>query len=418
MVKSFHLSERITNNILKAEKSNFISENKLTHEYSREGKSFHQFVSDCVNQGVISRMDVENFLFESLFYGYQREVYIYQVASCNENCMKPEIFLNILQDKYEYIDDCAYSNIANMAADDEKLVAVKTIYTNDLQRIAKIQLIFKTEVSILRKGGIVKTLSYIPVDWDVNSQILSIKFSPKRHVFDKEKQPERLKIHFIDQLKEMFNIQFIPFGNIHKEALCEMSKSLYRQIYEKMVCSKPQNLDSYVEEISDGLKKVLGVEALELKATGNNIFNIKDNIQKFTENILISDILLGAKEGATLEGVEGVVTYLKFSDGKKISARLKGRECREPIFGSESYMALRSAIENARRVNRLEVVWLGKFDRLRITYEAAETECLTVHFYKNLKEEEYKYGLQMFRKFERYGNGKLIKAVEMESQAQ
>lgn len=187
MVKNFHLSERITNNILKAEKSNFISENKLTHEYSREGKSFHQFVSDCVNQGVISRMDVENFLFESLFYGYQREVYIYQVASCNENCMKPEIFLNILQDKYEYIDDCAYSNIANMAADDEKLVAVKTIYTNDLQRIAKIQLIFKTEVSILRKGGIVKTLSYIPVDWDVNSQILSIKFSPKRHVFDSKR---------------------------------------------------------------------------------------------------------------------------------------------------------------------------------------------------------------------------------------
>ena len=119
-------------------------------------------------------------------------------------------------------------------------------------------------------------------------------------MFDKEKQPERLKIHFIDQLKEMFNIQFIPFGNIHKEALCEMSKSLNRQIYEKMVCLKPQNLDSYVEEISDGLKKVLGVEALELKVTGNNIFNIKDNIQKFSENILISDILLGAKEGATL----------------------------------------------------------------------------------------------------------------------
>lgn len=58
----------------------------------------------------------------------------------------------------------------------------------------------------------------------------------------------------------MFNIQFIPFGNIHKEALCEMSRALYRQIYEKMVCSKPQNLDSYVEEISYGLKKVLGAK--------------------------------------------------------------------------------------------------------------------------------------------------------------
>lgn len=30
------------------------------------------------------------------------------------------------------------------------------------------------------------------------------------------------------------------------------------------------------------------------------------------------------------------------------------RECREPIFGSESYMALRFAIESARCVNRLE----------------------------------------------------------------
>lgn len=40
MVKNFHLSERITNNILKAEKSDFISENKLTHEYSREGNIF------------------------------------------------------------------------------------------------------------------------------------------------------------------------------------------------------------------------------------------------------------------------------------------------------------------------------------------------------------------------------------------
>ena len=46
--------------------------------------------------------------------------------------------------RLNYIDDCAYSNIANMAADDEKLVAVKTIYTNDLQRIAKIQLILFT----------------------------------------------------------------------------------------------------------------------------------------------------------------------------------------------------------------------------------------------------------------------------------
>lgn len=45
-----------------------------------------------------------------------------------------------------------------------------------------------------------------------------------------------------------------------------------------------------------------------------------------------------------------------------------------------------------------------------------QPERLKIHFIDQLK--EYKYGLQMFRKFERYGNGKFIKAVEMESQAQ
>ena len=159
------------------------------------------------------------------------------------------------------------------------------------------------------------------------------------------------------------------------------------------------------------------IEALELKATMNNIFNIEDNLKKNIENIMMADVMYEMKNGS-YEGIQGVVTYLKFKDGKHISARLKGENCCDPIFDSETYMALRSAIENAQQIQRLAVVWLEEFDKLRVTYDATDDECLNIHFYKNLSSEEFEYALQEYREYEKGIKNKDDSLFEMESQAQ
>ena len=414
----FELSEQITNNILKEEQNAFIIEHNLSVDYSHSGKSFNFFVQECIQDGRLKKYELDEFLFESLFYGYQRETYIYKIGNYQHKSLKTEPFLEAIQREYAYVNDCMFNEITSRASYEEELVAIKVSYSKDLKRIVKVRLIFKRGISVITKGGVVKTLSYIPIEWDVAKGSVVIKISPKRRLYDKSLKPEYLNKHFFEILKGLFDLVKIPYGNIHKEAICEMSKELYNQIYQKMVITKPIGLDEFVEDIANSLKEKLGIEALELKATINNIFNVKDSLQKQVENILISDILLDVEQGASLEGIEGVVTYLKFSDGKKISARLKGKECRDPIFDSESYMALRSAIENARQTSRLGIVWLKQFDRLRIWYDATDAECLNIHFYKNLKKEEFEYGLQMYEKFERRRDERSIKPLKLEARAQ
>lgn len=218
-------------------------------------------------------------------------------------------------------------------------------------------------------------------------------------------------------MKDMFEIKIQSFESIHKETICEMSRDLYMQIYNKMVSKKPAGIDAYVKEISSGLNNILKIEALELKATMNNIFNIEDNLKKNIENIMMADVMYEMKNGS-YEGIQGVVTYLKFKDGKHISARLKGENCCDPIFDSETYMALRSAIENAQQIQRLAVVWLEEFDKLRVTYDATDDECLNIHFYKNLSSEEFEYALQEYREYEKGIKNKDDSLFEMESQAQ
>lgn len=402
MESKFVLSELITNNILKENQDNFIRQNNLLSEYTRSGKKFNYFVQDCINEGKIDRTSLDDFLFEGLFYGYQRETYIYKVDSYDKTNTEANNFLNCIKRLYGYVNSNMFNIIAHTIGDleEKELVAMKVVYNRTVTQISKVQIIFGKNVSIIKNGTSETTISYIPIEWDVVGRTVIVKVAPKRRLLDKTLKPENLNRIYARRMQELFGIEFMLFDNLHKEAICRMSKDLYEQIYNKMVVSKPQGIDVFVAKMAEELKEKLQIEALELKSTINNIFNIKDSLQKQVENILISDILLDVEQGGNLEGIEGVVTYLKFSDGKKISARLKGKQCRDPIFDSESYMALRSAIENAHRTSRLGVVWLEKFDRLRVTYDATDIECLNIHFYRNLSKEEFEYGLQMYWKYE------------------
>ena len=412
------LSHEITRNILKQDQNRFLTEQHLMADYSRSGKDFNYFVNECLDKGDLKVYDVDQFLLECLFYGYHRETYIYNVSKQKGSKTNADNILEIIRGKYSYVSDLKFNELMKRVSHREELVVVDAVFGQDLKCVSKLKFIFKKGIQVITKQGDVEMLSYIPIEWDLINGTIIVKIAPRRRLVDKNMRPECLNKYFVEVLRKMFDFDIFPFGNTHKQAICDMSKALYAQVYQKMVVEKPQGLDDLVDEMAEKLRKNLGVEALELKQTVNNIFNISDNLHKQVENILISDIILGFEQGADLEGVEGVVTYLKFNDGKLISARLKGKDCHEPIFDSEAYMALRSAIENMHEVSKLVVIWLDKFDRLRVSYDATDCECLNIHFYKDLSKEEFEYGLQMYKKYEYGGAGKGFKVFELEVQTQ
>ena len=416
---SIVVSSKITDNIRVDKQNDFLKRQNLLMEYTKSGIDFNYFVQNMLNEKKLSVKHVQDFFFEDLFYGYQRDTYVYNVCDFEKQYVTENKFLKRVQQYYSYVDNNRYNNIINIIGDieEKQLVAMRVFYGYDVKSIIKVKMIFGKKNPVYKKGGVKDTISYIPVEWDIVKQQIVIKVAPKRRPVDSECKPEYLNKFFLKKMKDMFEIKIQSFESIHKETICEMSRDLYMQIYNKMVSKKPAGIDAYVKEISSGLNNILKIEALELKATMNNIFNIEDNLKKNIENIMMADVMYEMKNGS-YEGIQGVVTYLKFKDGKHIRARLKGENCCDPIFDSETYMALRSAIENAQQIQRLAVVWLEEFDKLRVTYDATDDECLNIHFYKNLSSEEFEYALQEYREYEKGIKNKDDSLFEMESQAQ
>nr|WP_294493262.1 hypothetical protein [uncultured Anaerosporobacter sp.] len=397
------LSKLITDNIIKADKKAFIQEQGLWSQFNRSpDHDYRAFFQDCINEGTITREDFSNFLFEHIFWGQERECFIYKIYRINYDISTRGNLLSIVKENYINIESLHYNRImyANEDFELNDLVALNVKY-NIKNELLRIRMVFAQTVNVILNKIAKKTISYITVEIDMNSKKMYIKVAPKTGVIDKDKMPDKLNAMYYAKISKMFDVSTNPYNNIHKETICNISKDLYNQVYEEMVTTKPKELDDYIKASSSGLIKLMNISNMEFKIAANNVFNVNDSLTKIVENILISDILYGIKEGEDLHNVDGVVTYLKFSDGKNISARLKGKNCRDPIFDSEAFMSLRSAIDNSQRIIRLEVMWLQNIERLRVTYDSSNLEFLNIHFYRNLTEQEFYYGLEKYEQYER-----------------
>lgn len=415
---TYLLSELISENILKYDQNSFIQEQGLWKDYnSMPNKKFSLFIQESIMKGNISRSDFSNFLFDKLFFGQQRETYMFNLYKFTDELKDENKLLKRIQKEYSYITDLNYNKLMYKSDEFERqdLIAIKIIHQRKINAISKVRLIFGQNVKISKNKMPRKTISYIAIEVDIINKRLYIKVAPKHNIISKNQKPDKISYDYYKLVAKMFEIIIIPFNNTHKEITCRMSKDLYHQVYNQMVTNKPKELPKFIEDTSNHLIEILNIQNLDYKKIDNNIFNIKDNYNKMIENILISDILYSIKEGSDLYNVDGFVTYLKFNDGKNISARLKGQDCRDPIFDSESFMALRSAIENSKRINRLEINWFDKYDGLRVTYDSNSLEFLNIHFYSNITEEKFYYGLEKYIEYERKNKHPIIRLSAMEA---
>lgn len=78
---SIVVSSKITDNIRVDKQNDFLKRQNLLMEYTKSGIDFNYFVQNMLNEKKLSVKHVQDFFFEDLFYGYQRDTYVYNV--CN-----------------------------------------------------------------------------------------------------------------------------------------------------------------------------------------------------------------------------------------------------------------------------------------------------------------------------------------------
>ena len=401
---AYILKKSITKNITQESKIKFLRQRKLLKKFESEDISFEDFIVRLLNNKELSIFEFNEYLFDELFFGQQRSTFIYKLYSYKQDILDVEKLIKILNrvygvtDEYELRITDVYSNKENVKSED--FAGCKIIKSINGNKVKKIKLLYYKKVEVELKNGTSPENSYVPIEIDLESNLLIVKVNPKAKVITEGANPEELVAKFVKKVEKLFELDFEGFNHIHKETMYKICHELYGQVYNKMVFSKPKGIDEVVKNVANILNKALNIENLELKKQTNNIFNMNDNISKIVEHLLISDILFSTSDSEIIDGIDGFVTYLRFNDGNNVSARLKGENCIDPIFDSETFMALRAPIDNAKKIAILKVVWFKDGKNLRISYDTSNYLCLNIHFYKNLTEEDFNYGLNKYWEYE------------------
>lgn len=347
---------------------------------------------------------LNEYLFEELFYGQQKDVYIHKIYSFNDDIRCKEKLDAIINKYYNRDSNFNYISTTLLSNEEPKLelVACKRVANAQTNEINKIKMIFAYLIKRYdNKGNLIEEHSYIPIEVDLMKEIVICKVASKTSLYKDNYKPEYLYNKYMDIVINMFELEFNSYNTQHKIALYNMSDELYKQIYNKIISSKSAELNKVIERFTKDVEKQININDLNIKAKENNVFDIKGSINRYFDQLLITDILSSKNiKNSDMEEIDGIVTYLRFSDGTNVSAKVKGENYRASIYTSETYMALRDPIENSNKVSEIKVIWIENDRNLRVRYNTNSCEYLYMHFYKDFKAKDFEYGYKKYKKYE------------------
>lgn len=405
----FIFSKAISNNVHKGAFAKYLG-NKAYSTYTNSGLGIDEFITQMVQNGEIDKQELNEFLFYELFYGMHKHTYIRKIDQFLIDLTNEKNIEMILNNNYG-IQDSNYNSICHTTfkiSDIKKdgVAAVKII-KDEQERILKIRLIYVEYIQKKYKSGNSYENSYIPIEINLEKNIVITKVAPKTKLVDPTKEPDELEKWSTDQCLRHFGIKKLTFGHGHKEILYNISQKLTDEVISKMSAERMQKISQVVESSAKEILKNIEIANIELRLKENNIFNLNEQMFKLVEHIVIADILYKAK--IEKSGLEGIISYIKFRDCGFVNATIKAQKRRDSLFGSDAYFGLRNSINNSKELEKLRAVWYNNLNELLILYDASDINVLFIKFYEKLTEGDFYYGLEKYETFERPADGNVQK---------
>lgn len=398
----FILSGLITRNITKSSLKLFVK--GLGIDDYKESSNLNEYISYLINNKRLSESKLNNYLFNELFYGQQKDVYIEKIFKYNSDISSKTKLDKIISTKYN--GNSSFNRIATTVLSNEEekleLVACDTTCNRENGEVNNIKMIFAYKIQKYNNDKVlINEHSYVPIEVNLEEGIMVSKVAPKTNIIKDAHKPEYLYDKYSNIVKKIFGIDSEPYNDKHKKVLYSMSDGLYRQVYEKITSNRSGDLEDIIKKFSEQVHKELKISNLKKKIKKNNIYDIEESINKYFDKLMITDLLSNREiKSKDINDIEGVVTYLRFSDGTNVSAKVKGENYKASIYTSETYLALRDPIKNANKVSELNVVWILKNKDLRVKYNTNSFGYLFLHFYRDYRKEDFDYGYKKYKKYE------------------
>lgn len=401
--KHYVFSEKISKNLVKGKWSKFLGKYKINTEYKRSEfyskKDIVGFINKKITDGIIKLEDINDFLPRQLSFGKHKSVFVYNFdKEFNNN--EISVF-NALKDKYK-IDSLEYNELARTIYYDsdgeEQDIAYCKIINKNNDKIIKLRLIMVKKVRYTVKNKITGKpenkfeQSYFPIDIDFENRQFIIKAMVKDYINITEYKYNNVVKSIAEEVTKILRINITLCKNTNQELLYKMSKKLLDDVIKEKGKAGLNELNSDILQLAgETQKKISSKLNIDINNKALSIENITYEITSVIENIILPLILIDTKT------IEGLISYIKFRDKTAVNAVLRSQRRKDTLLDSNSYLNLRKSLNESKYVEKIRVFW--NESNISLYYDARDEQCIEMHFYKELFEEDLNNELNRFNKF-------------------
>lgn len=405
-----NVSPAITNNIDSRRLKKFLIKKNCIQTEEEQGMEEQIWISNLINNKKIDIQDLNNFLFDEIFYGMHRLINIYKIKSLRKVKFLRDWMNNLFNEYNIYKLD--YNNIVERSGkgtDDEKILAVKVEY-NENNELVNLRIIFEKSITLKGTNGNLTAYSYIPVEINFDEKLLIVKARYRHNISNEFDKPKALMKSIYEEIVSSMNIEIIPFMQKHREALYNMSKGLVEELFKKIPAFK--DILQTDEKINDFIGEIIEVLSLDNinselyqrdKNANTTIVDFRNELTKLIQQFILSDYFFNRDEDNIWHiGITAIITCIRFNDTKNATARLNGENRTKHIFNSKSFMGLRNSIDSVKVVESLDIAYRKNSETMHVKYDARDEECLSVLFksYKPYESIDFYKMWEMYTEYE------------------
>ncbi|MDU7157017.1 MAG: hypothetical protein E6323_04875 [Clostridium perfringens] len=374
------VNKSLVNNIDEANLKRFLLE-KIENQSEYDGMDLDVMASNIIDNGELSVDELNEYLFNELFYGMHRNINVYKIKSSRKAKYVKDWINGILKD-YN-IESINYNKLIQTytTGKQEKISAIKMQY-DEKNIVQNIKIIFIREIKLSISGNIVTAYSYIPVEVDFERKIIIIKGRSRNKVVDETDKCKHIMEEIFSKITLGMQISIEPFEERNEVALYNMSKCLLEELLSKVKAFSSIGLIS--ESTEEYMKKILNIlplENIEESKLNPNIMDLQKEFNNIIEELILADYFFGRDAENILNlGISAMLTEIRFSDNKNVIARLSGENRRNSIFNSKSFLGLRNSLESVKAVDALSIAYKNNNRTIHVKYYANNNNYLGILF--------------------------------------
>lgn len=387
----------------------FISDKKLNQRYKQCNKELLDFINECIQEGLISREEIDDLLFDALSFGKHKVVNVYNLEINKK--YNEEQLLNCLRQSYE-IENVDYNELArtyNVSANTvlNALAAVKILDKFSDGKIKRIRLIFVKKVEFVDGNSrTVRENSYFPLDIDFDNKELIVKYYDKDYL-NGEYRGEYLANNYADIITHLLDIEYSYSGQTkYQRGLYNICNDILNSLINDTASGMINNIDEVVDKASDILIKDLtpNIDSEELyNIYHKGVFNINEQIRELIENICISKTIYESGD-IKICSKAGLISHITYREPGSVRAVLGNKKKIDNLVDSQSYLKLRSILKETKYIEAIKMIWKmkledNKYKDISVKYDASKIHFISLKLYWKYSEEDLIYVKQRFFDF-------------------